>query len=289
MSPVETLMLKSIGSDEGMKAGLRTQVSRPFLPNHLIRVCMEVFPVEGLPEISAGDDVASMIADRCSLEDDDILCLASTIISKAEGRKADLSAFQPDDHATEIAERLETLTGETKDPRFAQAVINESEELLIEAPFLLAVTSFGHITVNAGIDRSNVPDADLLLLPVDPASSARELSAALGIPVIVTDTSGRPFRYGQRGIAIGWHGLPASRDWRGEHDRDGRELAVTVEAVVDELAGAANLAAGEGGGGTPAVVIRGWNFGDHAGSDNLFRTAEDDFVRQALREWTYET
>jgi coenzyme F420-0:L-glutamate ligase/coenzyme F420-1:gamma-L-glutamate ligase len=81
--------------------------------------------------------------------------------------------------------------------------------------------------------------------------------------------------------------MPASRDWRGESDRDGRELGVTVQAVVDELAGAANLVAGEGDGGTPVVVVRDWSFGDHGGSDELFRSVDSDFVRQALRRWEY--
>jgi len=249
---------------------------------------MEAFAVEGLPEIRAGDDLATLIDERVAFEDGDVLCLASTVVSKAEGRKADLAEFPASARAEAIAERLESVTGETKDPRFAQAVLAESEELVIEAPFLLAVTRFGHVTVNAGIDRSNVPGAELLLLPEDPTASAKRLSEALGVPVVVTDTSGRPFRYGQRGVAIGWAGLPAARDWRGESDRDGRELDVTVQAVVDELAAAANLVAGEGGGGTPAVVVRGWEFGDHAGSDELFRTDEDDLVRDALREWKFE-
>jgi len=249
---------------------------------------MEAFAVEGLPEIRAGDDLATLIDERVDFEDGDVLCLASTVVSKAEGRKADLAEFPASARAEAIAERLESVTGETKDPRFAQAVLAESEELVIEAPFLLAVTRFGHVTVNAGIDRSNVPGAELLLLPEDPTASAERLSEALGVPVVVTDTSGRPFRYGQRGVAIGWAGLPAARDWRGESDRDGRELDVTVQAVVDELAAAANLVAGEGGGGTPAVVVRGWEFGDHAGSDELFRTDEDDLIRDALREWKFE-
>jgi coenzyme F420-0:L-glutamate ligase/coenzyme F420-1:gamma-L-glutamate ligase len=248
---------------------------------------MEAFAVEGLPEIHAGDDLAALVADAVEFAEGDVLCIASTVVSKAEGRKADLADFEASDRAEAIAERIEAITGDEKDPRFAQAVLDESEELLTEAPFLLAVTHFGHITVNAGIDRSNVPGADLLLLPENPSESARQLSEALGVPVIVTDTSGRPFRYGQRGVAVGWHGIPASRDWRGETDRDGRELGVTVQAVIDELAATANLVAGEGGGGTPAVVIRDWEFGDHDGSENLFRTEEDDIVREALREWNF--
>ena len=249
---------------------------------------METFAIEGLPEIRAGDDLADLVDARATFEDGDVLCIASTVVSKAEGRKADLSAFPASERAESIADRLESVTGDPKDPRFAQAILEESEELLTEAPFVLSVTRFGHVTVNAGIDRSNVPDADLLLLPEDPTASAGRLSADLGVPTIVTDTSGRPFRYGQRGVAIGWAGLPAARDWRGESDRNGRELDVTVQAVVDELAATANLVTGEGGGGTPAAVVRGFEFGDHAGSDDLFRREKDDVVREALREWEFE-
>jgi coenzyme F420-0:L-glutamate ligase/coenzyme F420-1:gamma-L-glutamate ligase len=191
------------------------------------------------------------------------------------------------DRARAIAERLERITGESKDPRFAQVVLEESADLVMEAPFLLAQTHFGHVTVNAGIDRSNVPEADLLLLPEAPSGSARRLHEELGVPVVVTDPGGRPVRHGQRGVAIGWAGMPASRDWRGERDRDGRELGVTVESVVDELAAAANLISGEGDGGTPITVVRGFEFGDHGGSDNLFRDYDDDLIRQALQAWEF--
>lgn len=248
---------------------------------------MEVGTVPGLPEVEEGDDLVAMVSERVDLRGVDLICVASTIVSKAEGRMADLADFEPGDRARDIATRLEAVTSEEKDPRFAQAVIEESEELLIDLPFLLSVTHFGHITVNAGIDRSNVLGGDLLLLPADPAASAHRLHRGLGVPVIVTDTSGRPFRHGQRGVAIGFAGMPASRDWRGEPDRQGRELTVTVQSVVDELAGAANLVTGEGDGGTPVATVRDWRFGDHAGQDELFRSPEDDLVRQALREWTY--
>jgi len=250
---------------------------------------MELFAVPDLPEIRPGDDLGTLIESRVDLQPTDVLCVASTVVSKAEGRAASLSAFPAGPRAREVAARLERIHGEEKDPRFAQAVLEESTELVMEAPFLLTETRFGHVCVNAGIDRSNVPDEDLLLLPKRPAESAariREAVAAGG--VVVTDTCGRPFRHGQRGVALGWDGLPASRDWRGERDRDGRELGVTVESVVDELAAAANLVAGEGAGGTPAVVVRDFDFGDHAGSESLFRDLDEDYVRQALRGWSFD-
>jgi coenzyme F420-0:L-glutamate ligase/coenzyme F420-1:gamma-L-glutamate ligase len=250
---------------------------------------MELFAPDGVSEIREGDDLAALVEAAVDLRADDVLCVASTVVSKAEGRTVDLADVTAGERAREVAERLERVTGEAKDPRFAQAVIEESNDLVLESPFLLTETRFGHITVNAGIDRSNVPEADLLLLPEDPAGSARRLHETLGVPVVVTDTCGRPFRHGQRGVAIGWAGLPASRDWRGERDRDGRELDVTVEAVVDELAAAANLVAGEGAGGRPFVVVRGFEFGDHDGSEELFREYDDDLVRQALGAWEFPT
>jgi len=250
---------------------------------------MELFAVPDVPEVRAGDDVAALVADRVDLGPDDVVCVASTVVSKAEGRTADLDDFPPGPRAEEVAARIAEATGEEKDPRFAQAVREEPTEVLLEAPSLLTETRFGHVGVNAGIDRSNVPDADLLLLPERPDGSAARIRDGLAADrVIVTDTCGRPFRHGQRGVAIGWAGTPASRDWRGRHDRDGRELEATVENVVDELAAAANLVSGEGAGGRPVVVVRDFAFGDIDGSDEHFRAVEDDLVRQAIREWSYD-
>ena len=250
---------------------------------------MELFAVPDLPEIREGDDLAAMIGERVDLREDDVVVVASTVVSKAEGRTFDLDDFPAGPRANEVAGRLADISGEGKDPRFAQAVIEESTELIMEAPFLLTATRFGHIGVNAGIDRSNVPDGDLLLLPERPSESAARIREGVAADrVVVSDTCGRPFRHGQRGVAIGWAGLPAARDWRGERDRDGREMGVTVQNVIDELAAAANLVAGEGAGGTPVVVVRDWAFGDHEGSDSHFREVEGDFVRQALRQWTFD-
>ena len=253
---------------------------------------MELFAVSDVPEVRPGDDLAELIDARVDLQADDVVVVASTVVSKAEGRLASLDDFPAGPRAKEIAVRLGELAGEEKDPRFAQAVLEESTEIIMEAPFILTETRFGHTCVNAGIDRSNVgdPGADLLLLPKRPSESAARIRSGLveQPPVIVSDTCGRPFRHGQRGVAHGWAGMPASRDWRGETDRNGHELEVTVQSVVDELASAANLVAGEGDGGTPIIVVRDFDFGDHEGSDNLFRDVEGDFVRQALRGWEYD-
>ncbi|EMA39110.1 coenzyme F420-0:L-glutamate ligase, partial [Halococcus hamelinensis] len=132
---------------------------------------MNVTAVPDIPEVRAGDDLAGMITERVDLRPDDIVCVASTVVSKAEGRAYDLDDFPAGPRATEIANRLGDLAGEEKDPRFAQAVLEESTDLLMDAPFLLTETRFGHVCVNAGIDRSNVPDNDILLLPKRPSES----------------------------------------------------------------------------------------------------------------------
>jgi coenzyme F420-0:L-glutamate ligase/coenzyme F420-1:gamma-L-glutamate ligase len=250
---------------------------------------MELLSVPNVPEVREGDDLAAIVEARFDLAPGDVVVVASTVVSKAEGRVAELVDFPAGPRAREIAAQLEEVTGDEKDPRFAQAVLEESTELLMDAPFLLTETRFGHVGVNAGIDRSNVPEHDLLLLPSRPNESAARIHEHLEHenPVVVTDTSGRPFRHAQTGVAIGYAGMPASRDYRGETDRDGHELEVTVQCVVDELAAAANLVSGEADAGTPVTVVRDWAFGDLDGGDNLFRSVDGDFVRQALRGWEY--
>lgn len=250
---------------------------------------MQAFAVPDLPEIRAGDDLATLVSERADLADGDVVLVASTVVSKAEGRTADIDDFEPGPRAEDIADRIGAVTDEEKDPRFAQAVIESSDELVMTSPFILAVTPFGHVGVNAGIDRSNTGGADLLLLPENPQASAERIREGIDadVAVVITDTSGRPFRIGQRGVAIGWAGLPATHDWRGETDRDGRELETTVEAIVDEFAATANLITGEGDGGNPVAVVRGFDYAAVAGSDQLFRDPETDFVRQALQEWSY--
>lgn len=252
---------------------------------------MHVRPVTGIPEVRPGDDIGTMLDAIDPPDADDVVVVASTIVSKAEDRGRTLDAYIPGERARSIAERLSERSGEQKDPRFAQAVIEESSELLMEEPFLLAVTRFGHIGVNAGIDRTNITDgSDIQLLPTDPRASARRIRSQLEStpPVVIADTCGRPFRRGQRGVAIGWAGLPATRDWRGQTDRQGRTLHVTVEAIVDELAAAANLVMGEADDGRPVVYVEGWLPEALQGGDELFRDEETDFVRQALRAWRYE-
>jgi coenzyme F420-0:L-glutamate ligase/coenzyme F420-1:gamma-L-glutamate ligase len=132
----------------------------------------------------------------------------------------------------------------------------ESEDIILDHPFLLVRTKFGHTYVNVGIDGSNVGDGRMLLLPENLTASAERIRSRLSkdCAVIITDTSSRSFRSGVTGIAIGWSGIGAWKDWRGETDIHGKVLEVTLESIVDEIAGMANLLIVEAGDGTPAAV-----------------------------------
>ena len=227
--------------------------------------------------IKSGDDLASLIESHFELQNGDILCIASTVIAKSEDRFRRLEDYEPSLRAIRIAQSL------SKDPRFVQAVLDESVDILLEHPFLLSVTKFGHIGVNAGIDQSNVGEGRILLLPENPSVSAESIRKKLSkdCAVIITDTCGRPFRCGVAGIAVGWSGIAALRDWRGEPDIFGRKLEITLEAIVDEIAGMANMLIGEAGDATPAAVFRGLKYSRSGGS--LFRPKGLDVIRHHLK------
>ena len=241
----------------------------------------EAFVVKGIPTIEKGDDLGKTISELAQLEDGDIIVVASTVVAKSEGRVLRLDDVEPGDDAKRIAH----LNGE--DPRFVQAVLDESEDILIESPFLLVQTSIGHICVNAGMDRSNIQEGFVLSLPEDPDRSAKKIRDATGkhVAVIISDTCGRPFRTGQTGIAIGCAGIAATKDWRGEKDLFDRELKVTTEAIIDELAGFANLLMGEASGRTPVVTLRGvqWQEG-WGGIRSIYRPEAEDLIKKALKK-----
>ncbi|MFP4631921.1 MAG: coenzyme F420-0:L-glutamate ligase [Halobacteriales archaeon] len=233
--------------------------------------------VRGVPVLDDGDDLGAILRER--VDDADVVCVASTAVSRTEGRSVNLSSVEASERAERLASDLEDA-----DPRFVEVVLRNSVELLVETPFLLSVTESGRVAPNAGVDRSNVAGEDhVLLLPEDPMESASNLSEEIGCPVVVSDTCGRPFRLGQTGVAIGWSDLPATRDWRGAVDLHGHELEATEEAVVDEIAGFANLLMGESDAGTPAVAFDGLDL-NYRGGDRVFRPDEEDVVKRALRD-----
>jgi coenzyme F420-0:L-glutamate ligase/coenzyme F420-1:gamma-L-glutamate ligase len=212
--------------------------------------------VVGLPEIAAGDDLAALLTSAAgdALVPGAVLVLAHKVVSKAEGRVVALADVTPSDRARELAAR------HGKDPRHVQAVLDETAELVRERDgVLICRTHHGFVCANAGVDASNAPAPDtVVLLPRDPDASARALRARLRHrpAVVISDSFGRAWRHGQVDVAIGVAGLAPLDDWRGRRDSSGRELRATCIAVADEAAAAADLARRKDS-REPAVIVSG--------------------------------
>ena len=244
---------------------------------------VELIAVEGLPEVDVTTDLAAQIvAHAAPLEEGDVVVVAQKVISKAEGEVRNLRLIKPGERAQEIA------TGMERDPRIVQLVLDESREVIRDGRVLIVESHHGYICANAGIDRSNVSsDGDMVtVLPKDCDASAQQLRMRFGeltgknIGVIVSDTFGRPFRKGIHNVALGVAGIPAIIDYRGKNDDYGHELHVTMIAVADEIAGAAELVMGKTR-RVPAVIVRGLEFesadGEGTGRDLLIPQNEDMF------------
>ncbi len=243
-----------------------------------------IHPLAGIGEVQPGDQLEILLgvaltdAGVAAIRADDVLAVTQKIVSKAEGRFVDLATIV----ASAEAERLAAVT--RKDARLIELALRESTAVLRAVPNVFITRHrLGHVMANSGIDRSNIgPGGEerALLLPVDPDATAARLAAAFGCAVVITDSFGRPWRYGVTGVAIGASGLPSLIDRRGEPDRDGRRLEVTQIALADMIATAAALAMGEGAESVPAVLIRGLAF--PAGSSPaavLVRALEEDLFQ----------
>lgn len=245
----------------------------------------EAIAVENIPIIHKGDDLPLIICENIEFEDRDIVIIASTIVAKAEGETFRLEDITAGEKALEIATR------NGKDARFVQAVLSRSREVLVDAPFMLVTTLAGHTCVNAGIDESNVENGFLLYSPIDPDSSASSIGERLErisgnkLSVIITDTNGRAFKLGQTGVSIGIYKIKPIKCWIGKTDLFGKTLEITEEAIVDELAGAANLLMGEGADGIPVIVIRGLDYysEDITYIKEIYRPEEKDIIKKGLR------
>jgi coenzyme F420-0:L-glutamate ligase/coenzyme F420-1:gamma-L-glutamate ligase len=230
---------------------------------------LSLIAVRDLPMIQSGDNLGTLIEAAIvdgggTLTAHDVIVVASTIVSKAEGRVRSLRQVVPSARAVELAERTR------KDPRLVQLVIDESVAVSRAVPGVLIVRHrLGFVSANAGIDLSNVDGTSdsALLLPLDPDRSAtmlrEHLQGAFGVMplgVVISDTHGRAFRQGNTNVAIGLSGVPSLVDERGRTDLFGRVLEATVVPFADQIASAAGLVTGEADEGIPVVIVRGLAF-----------------------------
>lgn len=253
---------------------------------------LTIAPLTGIPLIRQGDNLADIALNaiqenNITLEDNDILVFAQKIVSKAEGRAANLVNVVPSRRAIELAAETE------KDPRLVELILQESNEVLRTRPGTIIVEhKLGFVCANAGIDHSNVAGAGntaeewVLLLPMEPDHSAeiirKEIISKKGkqIGILIIDSHGRAWRNGTVGVAIGIAGLPGLQDLRGQADLFGFTLRITQVGVADELAAAASLVMGQAAESTPIVHARGFPYSLREGSlKELIRPKEQDLFR----------
>ena len=238
-----------------------------------------VTPVEGLPELREGDDLAALIGERAELADRDVVVVAQKAVSKVEGRVVALEGVQPSEQAREIA-------GSEADPRRIQVILDEAADLVrVRPPLVIARTRHGYVCGSAGVDASNTPEpGTVVLLPLDPDASAARLRQELrertgaDVGVIVTDSFGRPWRAATTDVAIGAAGVEVVRDLAGERDPTGYELHATRIAVADEIAGAAQLVFGKLD-RVPVAVVRGLDVRGDMRAADLVIPPETDLFR----------
>ncbi len=251
---------------------------------------LRLIGLSGLPEVRPGDDLGKLIGDAVEdsgavLESGDVLVVTHKIVSKAEGRLVRLAEVEPSALASRFAARY------GKDARQVEVVLREATRLVrMDRGVIIAETAHGFVCANAGVDASNVAPETVCLLPVDPDASAARIRSALGerfgwtddeAPgVIVSDSFGRPWRNGIVNVAIGVAGVAPLADYRGRYDASGYELRVSVLAVADELAAAAELVMHKLD-ARPVVLVRGFvpptNDPPGTGRDLVLDAARDLF------------
>lgn len=247
---------------------------------------IQIFGLRQIPLVKRGESIGDHIVNAAKkegvrIQDNDIIVIAQKIVSKAEGGVVSLEAITP----SALAEQIAKTTG--KDPRQVEVVLRESASIIrMTGGHMITETRHGFVCANAGVDRSNVEEADsVTLLPKDPDRSAREIRerimelARADVGVMISDTFGRAWRIGQVNIAIGLDGFPPIIDYRGSKDMFGYGLNVTQMAVADELASAAELVMRKSE-GVPVAIIRGFDHPKGKGSaKDLIRPKEEDLFR----------
>ena len=244
---------------------------------------IELLPVEGVPEVRSGDDLAAIISGALGedLREGDVLVVTHKIVSKAEGRLVDLRDVEP----SALAKGFAAEYG--KDPCQVEVVLRESRRVVrMDRGLIISETRHGFVCANAGVDASNVPGEDTVcLLPVDPDASAAKLRDALisrfgiEVAVIITDSFGRAWRHGITDVAIGVSGMDPLSDYRGQNDPHGYPLEASVLATADELAAAAELVMGKTD-GVPVAIVRNYPYRKGSGdAQALIMPAERDLFR----------
>lgn len=245
---------------------------------------LEIIPIPFKEEVRPGDSLLDILFGALKgvrLKSGDILVLKHKIVSKAEGQLVPLDRIQPSP-ASRIWARKYKL-----DARVTELALQQSTRIVRrKRGVLITETVHGFVCANSGVDVSNVDGGkNALLLPADPDLSARRIHIALkkrlklSIPVLITDTFGRPWREGLTEVAIGVAGMKAIHDDRGQRDPAGYQLRVSLEAVADELACAAGLVCGKLS-RTPACIIRGFPYRPARGTAReLLRPAANDLFR----------
>ncbi len=241
---------------------------------------IEIVPLGLADEIVESDDLAALVLGASPpLRDGDIVVVTHKAVSKNEGRVVDLGGVQPSARAVDVA-------ASHSDPRLVEVILRESRRILRQrGPLLVVETHHGLVCANAGVDQSNAPRPDaVVLLPTDPDESASRLRTALEarthtrLGVIVADTMGRAWREGIVGTAIGASGLETLRQLAGTVDPNGYQLNSTVVAIADELAAAADLAFGKLD-RVPFVLIRGYPAAGDGSARQVIRRPERDLFR----------
>ena len=242
-----------------------------------------MIPLEGIPELGEGDDLAAEIAAAAAraggVEPGDVLVVAQKAVSKVEGRVVSLDDVEPSARARELA-------GPDGNARHVEVILRETREVLrSRPPLVIAETRHGFVCASAGVDASNAKGAGtLVLLPVDPDESARRLRDRLHqltgvwLGVVVSDSFGRAWRQGTTDVALGVAGFAPLCDLRGTPDAAGRELHTTQIAIADELAGAAELVMGKAR-QVPAAVVRGVEVAGDGSAQELLMPRERDLFR----------
>lgn len=246
---------------------------------------MRLIGLNALPEVTPGMDLAALATSAVrdageELHDGDVLVVTHKIVAKAEGRLVDLRTVEP----STFANRWAAEWG--KDPRHIEVVLRESARIVrMDRGILITQTPHGFVCANAGVDASNVPGEEMVcLLPLDPDATAKAMHESLSetagahVAVIIADSFGRPWRNGIVNVAIGVAGLTPLIDYRGQADDFGRTMQVSVLAVADELASAAELVMGKVN-RCPMALIRGYHITRRDGSarDLLMDPATDMF------------